>query len=136
MHALSAELVLPRTQVTIPFQSYEAGVLRPGYSNPTHPEYDSLADIQFGDGVVEIRIPWLLLNVMDPSTKQILGDFRIQPTFAPQTIDGFYIGAVNASGSRRLLSALYSWEMWEIPVYHERLKKSYYLVQTAFQAID
>jgi hypothetical protein len=134
-HALSARLYLPKTQVTIPFQSYEAGLLKRGYSNPTHPNYDSLADIQFGDGVAELRIPWLLLNVMDPSTKQILADFKPNASFQPEAVEGFYIGALNETQTRVLTSALYAWTEWDLPIFHERLKKSYYLVQEAFQAI-
>jgi hypothetical protein len=134
-HALSARLYLPKTQVTIPFQSYEAGLLKRGYSNPTHPNYDSLADIQFGDGVAELRIPWLLLNVMDPSTKQILADFKPNASFQPEAVEGFYIGALNETQTRVISSALYSWNDWYLPITHERLKKSYYLVQEAFQAI-
>jgi hypothetical protein len=134
-HALSAQLYLPKTQVTIPFQAYEAGLLQRGYSNPAHPNYDSLADIQFGEGVVELRIPWLLLNVMDPSTKQILADFKPNLSFQPQTVEGFYIGALNKTQTRVLSSTLYAWTEWYLPVSHERLKKSYYLVQEAFQAI-
>ena len=45
-----------------------------GDANPEHDDYNSLTDYAVKNGNVEIRIPWQLLNVMDPSTKQVMGD--------------------------------------------------------------
>jgi hypothetical protein len=30
----------------------------------------------------------------------------------------------------------YSWDEWDLPTYHERLKKSYSIVQQCFAGID
>ncbi|MFP3471746.1 hypothetical protein R0J90_17010, partial [Micrococcus sp. SIMBA_144] len=60
----------------IPFQSYETGVLKFGTSNPQDEAYDSLTDISVDSskGRYEIRIPWQLLNIKDPSLKEAMGD--------------------------------------------------------------
>lgn len=52
------------------------GRLVHGNGNPQSPEYNSLADICFGDGLVEIRLPWLMLNFSDPSAVQIHDDYH------------------------------------------------------------
>ncbi|OKO95438.1 hypothetical protein RA955_05640 [Geobacillus proteiniphilus] len=60
----------------VPFDSYETGVLRFGTANPADAVYDSLADISVsrsGNGY-EIRLPWALLNVTDPSRREVMGD--------------------------------------------------------------
>ena len=60
----------------IPFESYETGILQFGTSNPQDPGYNSLTDISVDSkgGRYEIRIPWQLLNVKDPSLKESMGD--------------------------------------------------------------
>lgn len=129
-HALSAELVLPRTQAIVPFSSYEAGSLSPGISDPNHPLFDSLADYWFGEGFVEIRIPWLLLNIMDPSSKVVMSDFHSSGQIQGESMDSIHIG-IGYPGETMAMAA-YSYEGWTTPHYHERLKKSYYVVQEAF----
>ncbi|MDZ4197442.1 MAG: hypothetical protein U1C51_09395, partial [Candidatus Izemoplasmatales bacterium] len=136
-HVLSSQLIIPVTGEIIPFSTYESGSLRFGVSDPTSPLYDSLSDILFGDGFVEIRIPWLLLNVMDPSTKQIMSEF-VGTSFVPTTIEGFSFGVGVQQGSQPLhisFGSVYSWNSWDEVIYHERLKPAYYLLKAAFEAI-
>ncbi|CZQ93090.1 hypothetical protein SAMN05216375_10541 [Trichococcus ilyis] len=140
LHCLSREIFLPASQQTLPFSSYETGLLSLGDANPEHEAYDSLTDYAVKDGNVEIRIPWQLLNVMDPSTKQIMGDHYENGKIQAQATDGFKIGmAVQKSGelaTSPVKMAKYTWEAWDMPTYHERLKPSYYIIQEAFEALD
>ena len=57
-----------------------------------------------------------------------------------QAIDGLYIGATVVKQGKNADSAIgmgyYTWKNWTLPTYHERLKKSYPLVQKAFQELD
>ena len=53
---------------------FDAGKLTYGVSDPNSASYNSLADFCAGDGVIELRIPWLLFNVRDPGTKNIIAD--------------------------------------------------------------
>ncbi|MGB7459253.1 MAG: family 2 glycosyl transferase [Carnobacterium jeotgali] len=135
IHALSAELALPQTKETIPFASYETGKLVLGDGNPDHKSYNSLTDFAVKDGNVEIAIPWQLLNVMDPSTKQIMGDLYQKEGIEAVSVEDIYFGAAlvkkGSTESSELTLNPYSWEPWELPTYHERLKPSYYLLQEA-----
>ena len=74
--ALSRALVLPETGESIPFSKFDAGHLTYGNANPDSPDYKSLADFCGSGGVVELRIPWMLFNVRDPGTKNIIADWK------------------------------------------------------------
>ena len=158
---ISMELYLPQDKKYVPFRSYETGLLQYGDSNPDHPEFNSLADFNFKQGNLEIRIPWQLLNIMDPSTKTAMADFYSgkgrkvesnvpkEETFLnfdrgnvikAQAIDGLHIGATVVRNGDKNDSTVgmgyYSWKPWTLPTYHERLKKSYPILQKTFQEID
>jgi hypothetical protein len=129
-HALSNELTIPGTGETVPFSKYEAGLLTPGISDPEHLLYNSLSDYCITDQYVEMRIPYLLLNIMDPSTKTRMQNFHDASTFAGETFTSIGIG-VGTDNSTIELSP-FTWENWHLPTYHERLKQSYYIVKDAF----
>lgn len=136
---LSKGMTLPQDKKYIPFSKYETGVLTYGNSNPHDENYNSLSDFCEKDGKIEIRIPWQLLNVMDPSTKAVMADFHQTIEFSPQQIEGFYfgIGVIKKDQANGIIGMnFYSWETWEIPTYHERLKPSYYIMQKAFEKIQ
>jgi len=129
-HALSKELKIPGTNEVIPFSKYEAGLLRQGISNPTHPDYDSLADYYQTNDYIEIRIPYLLLNIMDPSTKTRMSNFKGDNVFTGEPFESIYIGVGTANSSITL--SPFTWNNWEYPTYHERLKQSYFIVKETF----
>ena len=133
---LSRAIYLPQDKRTIPFSKYETGVLKYGDANPDDEGYDSLADFCYKDGNIEIKIPWQLLNVMDPSTKSVIGDLYKNKGIVAETLDGMYFGAkIVKSGttdSTQIGMKYYTWSTWEVPTYHERLKPSYFTVQKAF----
>lgn len=139
-HALSSKLTLPQTKDVIPFSNYETGALVLGDGNPEHEEYNSLTDFAVKDGIVEIALPWQLLNVMDPSTKQIIGDLYQNEGVEAVGVENIYLGAAlvkkGYTESSELMMEPYSWESWELPTYHERLKPSYYLLKEAFLEYD
>ncbi len=127
-------LVLPQDKITIPFQKYETGALHYGNANPSSGEYDSLSDFCAKEDTLEIRIPWQLLNIMDPSTLSVVDDLHIDGIKATK-IQGIYVGVgltdKNAT-TDKLKMNLYTWNPWDMPVYHERLKPSYYIMKEAF----
>lgn len=130
-HALSKELNIPGTNELIPFSKYEAGFLIEGISDPNHEDYNSLADYYRNDQYIEIRIPYLLLNIMDPSTKTRMSNFKGDNVFTGEAFDNIYIGAGTRSSSITLNP--FTWDNWEYPTYHERLKQSYFIVQETFK---
>jgi hypothetical protein len=134
--ALSAEIYLPEDNRTIPFSKHHTGKLIYGNANPNHPDYYSLADFFFNEGHLEIKIPWQLLNISDPSSKMMLSDLYSNPGFSHEIIDGLFIGAqIISQDQESHFIELFAttWEAWEMPVYHERLKQSYYIVKLGFK---
>lgn len=111
---------------------YETGKLTKGNSNPESKDFNSAADYYMGNDYVEVRIPWALLNFMDPSTKQIADDFYKNFKTKPMKINNINVGVTikeNEKVITRIKSTPYKLNGWSFPKYHERLKKSYYILK-------
>ena len=149
--ALNKELILLNER--IPFQSYITGKLMVGNGNPTSEEYNSLTDISISNDkkTLELRIPWALLNVKDPSQKEIMADLWEKGLDGSDYIEGIRIAVAMEKGrnvitsfpqltKQNMLKAtetkIYAWDKWEEPAYHERLKSSYYILQDFFSEIS
>ena len=112
--------------------NYETGKLVHGNTNPSSEEFNSISDFYIGDNYVEIRIPWALLNFMDPSTKQIKDDFYKEFKTKALQIKELNVGCTikeNGLIVKRLKSEPYDLDGWIMPKYHERLKESYYILK-------
>jgi len=119
------------------------------------PDYHSLADIFYCDTKIELRIPWGLINVTDPSSKTVLWKDRDGTTRKTKGISVFAVSykpedvgpAAQQTGLQTnhtdslpaKLSAFtiktYSWAGWDTPLYHLYLKESYYRYKEALQRI-
>ncbi|CEQ21972.1 Uncharacterised protein [[Clostridium] sordellii] len=112
--------------------TYETGKLTKGNSNPESKDFNSAADYYMVNDYVEVRIPWALLNFMDPSTKQIADDFYENFKTKPMKINDINVGVTikeNEKVITRIKSTPYKLNGWSVPKYHERLKKSYYILK-------
>ncbi|MBZ4663619.1 MAG: hypothetical protein JG776_1334 [Caloramator sp.] len=106
-------------------------------ANPNKVEFNSLADYFIKGDVIEIRIPWQLLNVMDPSTKMVMDDLYLNKGIKPIKTEGFYVGIILRKNGEDIYTPMkqYTWQTWDMPKYHERLKKSYFILKEAFKTI-
>lgn len=132
------EMKIPSTGENIPFASYETGKLTYGNGDTEAEDYSSLSDFCYGD-CLEIRIPWQLLNFMDPSKKMIMDDFYSSQSITSTEFENFNVGlaVVEENKSQKIsLSGIYTYEEWEMPTYHERLKPSYYVLQKALKELS
>lgn len=134
---ISGPIHLPEDNKDIPLRRKETGNLIYGNGNPEDDDYNSLADFYINENVIEIRIPWQLLNVMDPSSKCVMDDFYKVGGIQPLEIQGINIGTYiyGVDNSSKIDLKRYEWAKWEIPTYHERLKASYYILQDAMSKI-
>ncbi len=108
---------------------WESGALRHGNGDPTAEDYDSLADFCFGKNLVEIRIPWLLLNVADPTGMRIHEDYYTNYGVETRSVRTIYLG-LGTGEAEIYLAAVDTWDWnWKL-TWHERLKQSYYVVQS------
>ncbi len=129
--------------------------LRFGSLDVKRRDYNSLADFFFVDNKIELRIPWGLINVTDPSSKMILWNERDSAT---RTTAGVKLAAISyqpeegkfiarktgktGNHTDSLPSVLlpehiktYSWDEWQTPIYHTFLKESYYSYQKILRTI-
>jgi len=137
--ALSNTLYLPQEDKVIPFSKHRTGILNHGNANPEDVTYNSLADYHKSDGIIEIKIPWQLLNISDPSTHMKLSDFYADEGINSEVIESMYIGVVieeNGEVSYSMNMVETMWDSWSEPSYHMRLKPSYYIVKEAFKHLE
>lgn len=131
-----------------PSRVFSMSGLRFGSLDPRSSRFDSLADWHVSGTLVELRLPWGLLNVTDPSSRQVL--WMAEQGTKTRTTDGVAaiacsyrpsgegLSALPTGGRTNLADALpaglgpdairrYQWEGWNHPLYHTYLKRSYYL---------
>lgn len=110
--------------------TFETGKLIYGNSNPSSMVYNSLGDYYFGDDLVEIRIPWQMLNFSNPSEMRIHDDYYENYGVEEISISNLYIGIAELNGKTPTEMLPVKLNGWGNKVtYHERLKKSYYMLK-------
>jgi len=116
-------LLYPQTQITVPVQKVETGLLRFGITDMKKENYDSLADFCYKGEVFEIRIPWGLLGFSDPSQKEINAFYKEEGEAGRFCIDDIGIGVIN--GTMDIGCGQYSWKNWNEAEYEAYLRRSY-----------
>jgi cellulose synthase/poly-beta-1,6-N-acetylglucosamine synthase-like glycosyltransferase len=158
------ELLVNREQVNavdgaiFPAEYTDDSVLRYGVYDPDSPDYYSLANWYVSDdgGTLFVRLPWLLLNVSDPSSLTVIHDDRTDLPEGPaagtdlgpdalntRKTPGFSFFAVTSRGGRVsdfqprrggswARADKFVWQGWDLPTYRERRKKSYPVVEELY----
>lgn len=110
---------------------WETGKLLHGKGNPEDSDYNSLSDFCFGNQCVELRIPWMLLNVGDPSAMEIHSDYYEHYGVSFQKASEFWFGM----GEENTEISMKKREMqgYEKPKWREYLKKSYDIIQSEWR---
>ena len=114
--------------------TWETGRLTHGCGDPDDPAYNSLADFCFGESCVEIRLPWLLLNVADPSAMQVHRDYYQHYGVSTKAAGGIWLGV--GDGAETIPMERLALSGWDAPETRERLKASYAIVQAAWREGD
>jgi hypothetical protein len=131
-----------------PARGYNRGRLRYGVEASS-----SLADWYLDEkaGMLEIRLPWDLINITDPSTRTLLFDRHRSGSFGTATAGDFHVGVVvyRKAGTPEIVGALprmkndswqrsqfgaWSWRGWTEPKHHSRLKPVYDSLKTLWGA--
>jgi hypothetical protein len=136
LHVITNRARFGRDGSFFPAQSYDRGRLRFG-TEMQSTNSDWYLDSQAG--LLQIRIPWDLLNVTDPSTRTLLFDKRTTGDFGTVAAEDWHAGViVYAKGAEpKPFEALpeitegvwrehsfnaWRWKNWTEPRYHSRLK--------------
>ncbi len=131
--SLNKQLAIPTTGELKDAMHYETGWLRHGNADPAAEDYDSLVDFSFGEGFMEMRIPWSLLNFRDPSTKEVEGDFWEADELTGKNVDGIWVG-LNCKDSAFPMQ-YFTWDNWDTIEFHERLKQSYHILSACYEKL-
>ena len=135
---LKTEVFSDESGTEIKSEVFETGILTYGNANPKAKDYNSLADFIVSGDYIEIKLPWQLLNFADPSRMTIHDDYY-DDNYGIEyiTIDEMYIGLSDGTTGRRIPLYVQKLEGWENKVtYHERLKPSYYILQSVWREKD
>lgn len=116
--------------------TFDTGLLRFGIADPESDEYDSLADFYTLGSCTEIRIPWELLNFQDPSDRTVHDDYYEHYGIEGEKIKQIYLGlGSNSKEEQDISMEAFRVKAWGRNVrYHQRLKRSYYIVQSCWKA--
>ncbi|MBQ8892087.1 MAG: hypothetical protein IJ068_04465 [Bacilli bacterium] len=114
---------------------YETGKLKYGNGNPESDEFISNSDFYINGDFIEIRLPWELLNFSDPSLMTIHDDYYENFGVENINIDKMYVG-IGVDGDTIEMNPLKLNKWYNTVTYHERLKKSYYIVQNMWVGSD
>ena len=135
---LKAEILSDESGTEVKAEVFETGILTYGNANPNAKDYNSLADFIVNGDYVELKLPWQLLNFADPSRMTIHDDYY-DDNYGIEyiTIDEMYIGLSDGTSDGRIPLYAQKLEGWENKVtYHERLKPSYYILQSVWREKD
>ena len=114
---------------------FETGKLTYGNGNPEAKDFNSLADYCVNGNDIELRLPWGLLNFSDPSAMKIHDDYYKCYGVENLQIDHLQ-AALYVKENQAITSAEFKpleLEGWgETPSWHQRIKKSYYMMQDVF----
>lgn len=115
--------------------TWDTGRLTLGNGNPASSQYNSLADFCPGDGFLELRLPWQLLNFSNPSNMEVHDDYYACYGVEEIVIRELWAGV--GTGDEMIPMAEFPLEGWGDNVtFHERLKESYYAVQSLWKGED
>ncbi|WKW11615.1 hypothetical protein Strain138_000870 [Pseudogemmatithrix spongiicola] len=125
-------------------QRYERNLLRHARQSET-----TLADwyADSASGTIEVRLPWGLLHVTDPSSRQVLSGVRGTDP-AHVTTDGFrfVVRTLDVSGATPVLrdalpanpaslAPTWTWPTWEAPRWYAERKPAFAAMREVFRAI-
>jgi len=113
-----------------PAITIDRGALRYGSLDPKAADFDTRADVSVGvkSGAIELRLPWALLNVTDPSGRRVLHQVDVHgPPLDTVVTEGFriYAFAIDPSRPKRAplsripaagaTAPLTTWAAWDAP---------------------
>ena len=133
-----------------PAIAVDRGKLRYGSLDPNAADFDTRADVAVGaaTGTIELRLPWALLNVTDPSSRRVVHqEGPHDPPLDTLVTDGFRVYAFGIDRKRPerrpvsripaegVTARLYAWDSWETPRYHMEPKAGAAKIREAFTAL-
>ena len=112
-------LTVPVLGIEQPIEWFDLNPLPTGSSDPGADDHDSRTIWAAADSVVEMRVPWAMVGLSDPSSRAAL---VVGPDGALSTALVERLGITVAVGDAGEDTAGYAWEGWNAVTWRERLK--------------
>jgi tetratricopeptide repeat protein len=128
-----------RDSVEYAAAGYDRGALPAGADPDGYWEVDSTS------GAIEIRIPWGLIGIADPSSRSALSSASgASATFVPAPVPsiGIVVAATTPSGAWRHWpspgepGARFTWPTWDTPRWRARTRPTFDSVREVFRSLD
>ncbi|WP_353049700.1 hypothetical protein [Exiguobacterium sp. s193] len=115
-------------KIVKPAVKWDTGVLHEGSADSILTDISDLTK-----PTIELRIPWMVLNMRDPSKHEIIGDFWKEGLEAKMVTEGIEVtGQVGTTRIPEVNRGFYSWSEWTSPQQKEQLKPIYETMRQAF----
>ena len=131
------EQTIPTTGETLPYETFDVGVLRHGTWDSTASDYDSRATWRANGHDVVLRIPWLQLGVIDPSSHRALVPVvrdGVPIRDGPSPFRRVTLRVVPSRGEAAV--ARLAWDGWNRVQATERLKAGYEAYADALREVS
>ena len=115
-------LVVPTTGKHLPYETMDVGKLRRGTWDPASPAYDSRATWQADGQDVTLRIPWMQLGIVDPSSRHAVVPRVRNGMPVATTVPVPKVGLRLVSPTDGTARATLTWDGWNVVRPTERLK--------------
>lgn len=119
-----------------PPKYFDTGNLIYGNTDSLSEDFNSIADFYSGEDFIEVRIPWLMLNMVNPLTRSILDDFYVDGLKEYKDIDSINLQLIGkSSGQEAVTVKSGELELSDIRSvkYEERLKEAYTMLKDYFK---
>lgn len=142
-------------QTFYPSRVFSMSALRQGSLDRKDPRHNSLSDFSVRENMLELRIPWGLINVTDPSSRRVLWKDKEGTTRKTEGIkilaasykpEQGFLHAADTGRGNNLTDSLpadmtreaiqqYAWGAYDTPLYHTYLKDSYQVYKNVLSSI-
>jgi len=117
--AVNRPLDIPVLDIALPIEWFDLNPLPTGSSDPASSDYDSRTLWAAQGNVIEMRVPWGMIGLSDPSSRAAL---VVSADGALSTAEVDRVGITVAVGTSGWETAGYAWDPWNSVTWNERPK--------------
>lgn len=126
-------LKIPVIELEQPIEWHDLNPLPTGSSRPDDPGFDSRTVWAAQETTIELRVPWSMVGLSDPSSRAAL---VVSNDGALSTVEVERMGITVAAGQTGEVTNGYAWEPWNAVSWHERPKVGLDLFVAAVEEVS
>ncbi len=126
-------LKVPVIELEQPIEWHDLNPLPTGSSSPDDPRFDSRTVWAAQEKTIELRVPWSMVGLSDPSSRAAL---VVSSDGALSTVEVERMGITVAAGPSGESTNGYAWEPWNAVSWHERPKVGLDLFVAAVEEVS